>query len=984
MTAREAGDEQEHPGPVEPAKARPGGAGRGRTGAVLTWVAPAAVLAGLVAGSLVAVQARTDQPGNAVVPLGPGTTSVFETTTDGKATGLHYSVVAGPALLVDLPGEPRAVVEADHYDDYDGSGSPLDEMSYEAWRGGELLSYGFRSPSGQFVANTPPEPVLRLGLAAGQGWRWQGKEAPVDSQVSLGMTADWTFVGYSRVRALGRQLAHCGHYRSVTVQSGGGASAPKDIEDTWLCNGLGTVKTYETYEGHVYVGRLVHFSSASRTVTAPGAGEALMAANGVGPATGGTGAGGHGPAPGTPAQPGGSAGPGGWDLYLTGDSDVVADRSVIVTANVDGSVSAIDRRTGEVLWKLALPSPISVAPVLAGGVVLVGDGAKQLHALGVRTGAAQWALGLPDLLAAPPAVKRGVVVVAGQDKVLRALLLSDGTQLWAARLASMPTSAPVITGGVVVVGEEEGALKALALSSGAERWEASLDGLLAAGPVVGDGLVVASDDQGVLYGLDASDGWRRFERYLGPPVDHPPVLGGGRVLAVSGDRRLVALSARDGGTEWSREFPGALTGGVVVVGGRVLVQHEDGGTTWLSLSSGSPMGTARSTAPAGGVVSQPLALSAGELVTALRCQVPYESTYVVASPLVAARTGRPGGGVGFRVSASQVSPPVGWQGPIAPPAGWGAGTVFSGWDQRVWYVAAGGRPSDVAKTGLSFFAVPAGELVLAQRGQYLVALPRHGGRPRWQFPLGGTSLGGPLVAGGLVVFDAGGQGLVALDESTGKPLWFLRDPGQDTSRPLALPGGYIVWTGPGGLVMVDAGTGQAKWSLPSVLSGTSPAFGNGMVFVGAQDKSGTGRLVAVLAASGRTAWTSAPVQLSDMLGPVVADGVVVAPGAGDSLQAWGAATGRPLWSATLRTALDGPLAVIDGMLVAAQRGRHEDLDNQDHTITVSNLRTGGLLGLLQLPGAGSSNNLAQAFGRTGTAELVEYGSPYLYTVRLLR
>ncbi len=548
----------------------------------------------------------------------------------------------------------------------------------------------------------------------------------------------------------------------------------------------------------------------------------------------------------------------------------------------------------------------------------------------------------------------------------------------------MPTSAPVVTGTTVVVGEEEGALEALALSSGRERWEASLDGLLAAGPVAGDGLVVATDDQGVLYGLEASNGRRRFERYLGSPVDQPPVLGAGRVLAVSGDRRLVALSARDGGTDWSREFAWNLTGGVVVVGRRVLVQGEDGATSWLSLSSGSLLGGASSSAPAGAVVSQPLAVSGGDLVTALRCQAPYESTYVVALPLTAARTGRPGGGVGFRVTASQVSPPVGWQGPIAPPVAWGSGVVFSGWDQRVWYVPASGSAIDVARTGLSFFAVPAGQLVLAQKGQYLVALPRHGGRPRWQFPLGGTSLGGPVVADGLVVFDPGGQGLVALSEPNGKPLWFFHDPGQDTSRPLVLPGGDIVWAGPGGLVRIDAGTGQAKWALPSVLSGTPAAFDDGMVFVDAQDKSGTGRLVAVNASSGRTAWTSAPAQFSELLGPVAADGVVVSPGADDTLQAWGAATGRALWSATLRTAPDGPLTVIGGMLVVAQRGRNEDLDNQDHTITMDDLRTGELVGLLQLPGAGSSNNLAQAFGRSGAAELVEYGSPYLYTVRVLK
>lgn len=957
--------------------ARPGNA-RWRHGvrAAVTLFLPGLMIAGLAVGSLHAAFPSASANGQqAWYPLAPGTTSVFDTTADGKPTGQHVSVVTGHAYLTSLPGAPTGLVVTDHYDNFRGQGSALDLLDYAGWQGTNLLGYGFRV-GGTFYQWTPADPELELPLRVGQSWKWKGK-------VGGGtLTVTYRLVGYRSVHALGRELTHCALYRSTSISIASNGSAQRTLSEDWFCFGLGPVRTRDVTGGHVYEETLVRFAGTSRTIAAPGSSPAVSPA--PSPATPGTG-------PGidqqrsnaVPAAAAPSARPA-WTVDLSAPSNLVpvGNATLTIIGDGNGTIFAIDRRRGQIRWRATLPGPLPVAPVLAGSTLVVSDAAKQLVALDLRSGAELWAVTLPDLVAVAPAVSGATVVAVGEDQVVRAFRLKDGHQLWDAVLSSLASAGPAVAAGNVVVGEQDGKVLALSLGNGSVRWERTVQGPLDAGPDAGGGLVVVSDDDGAVYGFGAASGKLRWDRYVGAAVDFAPAVTAGRVVVVSGDSKLIALSSGDGSTLWSRTLPGALATGPVVLGDDVLGLRPDGVISQVSLASGR--GEGEITLPTLGqdaraTADRPLTYFGGDLVATLSSDLPYAATNLIALP-PAKGAGRPPQGVAFTETPRPISPLAR---PTEAPVAVGGRLFFPGWDGKAWELPPEGRPVAVATTGTSFFAVPAGSLLLVQEGKDLAALDRASGAVRWRYPVGAPSeLASPAVTRRLVVMPVQGKGLLALDRTTGRRQWFFPAAGALPSPPLALPGGDVVWAAPQGLVRLYGRTGRPVWSTAGVWSLAPLAERAGVVLVTGTDN-GVERALAVNSRTGRVDWMTPPQALSLSIGPVIDGGVVLVAGNVD-LEAFQLTTGRPLWSVPVATQLDGRPVVSGQRVVFAQKGPGEDLDSQGHTITTVGLRSGRFLGLLQLPGAADASPFALTFGAAGADQVTTYASGYIYVVGLDR
>ncbi len=246
--------------------------GSARLAAVLDWCVPVLVLAGLLAaGLVVALPAQSQQ---AFSELAAGTTSVFQTTADGVPTGLHISVVAGPSLLVGLPGKPTARAISNHWDNYEGDGQPLDAIEYVGWEGSDLLSYGLRF-QGTFYPTTPPQAAIDLAPTPGHAWHWQGT-----AQGQSARSAS-VFVGYRQVDALGQTLTHCRLYTTTTMWANANSQQSKEVLSVWACPRFGVVRTLDTYGGHVFGEDLVRFSGLGETVAAHGASWAGARAAGI-------------------------------------------------------------------------------------------------------------------------------------------------------------------------------------------------------------------------------------------------------------------------------------------------------------------------------------------------------------------------------------------------------------------------------------------------------------------------------------------------------------------------------------------------------------------------------------------------------------------------------------------------------------------------------------------------------------------------------
>jgi outer membrane protein assembly factor BamB len=91
------------------------------------------------------------------------------------------------------------------------------------------------------------------------------------------------------------------------------------------------------------------------------------------------------------------------------------DRGAVYVATNAGGLVAVDRRTGRVLWRIALPGPTWSSPVVVDGILLQGDCAGILHAYDVqdqrRRPRELWRVRLDGCIEATPAVWRGRIFV---------------------------------------------------------------------------------------------------------------------------------------------------------------------------------------------------------------------------------------------------------------------------------------------------------------------------------------------------------------------------------------------------------------------------------------------------------------------------------------------------------------------------------------------------------------------------------------------
>jgi outer membrane protein assembly factor BamB len=192
---------------------------------------------------------------------------------------------------------------------------------------------------------------------------------------------------------------------------------------------------------------------------------------------------------------------------------------------VDG-VTALDRRTGRILWirrfaractrstpgpgATVWSTPIATHPVwtpaVSGNRVFLGSftevrGIKtfRLEAYDIADGHRHWRVPIGQsrfFTISATAVAGRDIVVPSPSGYLHALDVTTGKRLWRAPLA-LSSSAPAIANGVVYVGSGDGNLYAFALKDGKKLWSARLGAKeITSSPTVVNGAVYVGSDDG--------------------------------------------------------------------------------------------------------------------------------------------------------------------------------------------------------------------------------------------------------------------------------------------------------------------------------------------------------------------------------------------------------------------------------------------------------------------------------------------------------
>ncbi|WP_169819371.1 outer membrane protein assembly factor BamB [Pseudohongiella acticola] len=194
----------------------------------------------------------------------------------------------------------------------------------------------------------------------------------------------------------------------------------------------------------------------------------------------------------------------------------------LFAASEDGEVYAIDKASGDVLWRERTGEIITGGVGAGGNMVLLGTRDARVFALEQSTGDFLWEASVSSEVLAAPASDGRLVAVQTVDGRLIALEPSDGRQRWVYEttvpaLSLRGNSQPVIVGNVVIAGFSNGMVAGVDANNGFLMWEEriavpqgrydieriiDIDG----DPVVVGNVVYMGSYQGNLMGLDVQSG----------------------------------------------------------------------------------------------------------------------------------------------------------------------------------------------------------------------------------------------------------------------------------------------------------------------------------------------------------------------------------------------------------------------------------------------------------------------------------------------
>lgn len=274
--------------------------------------------------------------------------------------------------------------------------------------------------------------------------------------------------------------------------------------------------------------------------------------------------------------------PAAWQTFLEEQAIsglAVSDDAVYATTQ-GGSLFALSRADGAVLWRFAAGRPIVSGPLYSAGpgrpLVLFGADDGVLYALSAEGGQEVWHFRTQAPIHGGPAAAGDAVYVGSTDGHLYAVGRADGALRWHYTTGGAIHASPLVAGDTVYVGSLDQYVYAVNARTGALRWRfAAVAGVESTPVLQGERLFVGANDSR-LYCLHPVSGRELWRHSTGDAVYAPPVLDGTRLYLASASRSLFALDLATGQELWRHDAATFLTVAPALHGGRLyLVAASD-------------------------------------------------------------------------------------------------------------------------------------------------------------------------------------------------------------------------------------------------------------------------------------------------------------------------------------------------------------------------------------------------------------------------
>lgn len=244
---------------------------------------------------------------------------------------------------------------------------------------------------------------------------------------------------------------------------------------------------------------------------------------------------------------------------------------------LEGEVIAFAAGFGEVRWRTRI-GPTESSPLVADGLVYVGDWRGRVYALDEVTGRVRWTFQAKGRIKGAVAKSGNRLYVGTYDGYLYSLRATTGKLIWRTRSQDRLGghgqfySTPAVAYGRVYVGSTDGKVYSFGAASGKLRWSQGTGGYVYGSPAVWRQTVYAGSYSGRLYALDAATGDVRWRFRANGDISGSATVLNGVVYFSTFKERTYALDARTGRQVWT--FEDGKYGGVVADHDRLyLVGH---------------------------------------------------------------------------------------------------------------------------------------------------------------------------------------------------------------------------------------------------------------------------------------------------------------------------------------------------------------------------------------------------------------------------
>jgi outer membrane protein assembly factor BamB len=243
------------------------------------------------------------------------------------------------------------------------------------------------------------------------------------------------------------------------------------------------------------------------------------------------------------------------------------DREMAYVPATTGDLIAISLDDGIARWTASLPTHFT--PATGDGLVFVAA-ERAIVALEQRSGRLVWRIDLASPVSGPPHWESGTLFVSLAAGDLMAIQPADGAVTWTNPLGSPLAVAPTTSQDRLYAALRDGRLVAIGLDDGETVWtqinNESVTGLLA----LQEQLLVGTKGN-LLHSYSIDRGRHRWAQKVGSDVIGPAAADDDHIYFVAYDNVLRALARGNGNLRWTRNLPSRPSGGPVRMDHLVLV-----------------------------------------------------------------------------------------------------------------------------------------------------------------------------------------------------------------------------------------------------------------------------------------------------------------------------------------------------------------------------------------------------------------------------